>query len=72
MNKVTPEDLRVAMSDPDFTITIDETTYKIGAHNFIYRWSPICGYWIRSTMTQDDLLRPLREKLQRMRKLNHE
>ena len=72
MIKVTQKELKVIMDDPGFTIEIDNTTYKIGVHKLVYRWSPVYKYWIRSAVSQDLLRIYLREKINRARKLNHE
>ena len=36
--------------------------YKIGTHGFTYRWSSEYGEWIRSQMTQAQILSAARKK----------
>lgn len=32
----------------NITVTIDNGDYKIGAHGFLYKWSPVFNEWFRT------------------------
>lgn len=61
------EEVEEIMANPNFTVNVKETKYKIGLRDMIFRWSPVYHEWIRSALTIGVLRARVRDKIRHRR-----